>query len=74
MPDLAADLDRIRAHLDCLERAAADHWPAALRAGLAVELAAWRMAAEIAELDRTTSDDFGRAHRLAPREETPDGH
>jgi hypothetical protein len=52
--DLTADLDRIARHIPHLESAAADESaPAALRAGVAVELAAWRMALTLAGQDRT---------------------
>ncbi|MER6942530.1 hypothetical protein ABT294_00780 [Nonomuraea sp. NPDC000554] len=56
--DLTADLERISRHIPCLERAAADESATpAQRAAVAVELAAWRMARDLAEQARMTPDD-----------------
>lgn len=47
--DLSTDLERISRHIPCLERAAADESvPAVVRAAAVVELATWRMAADLA--------------------------
>jgi hypothetical protein len=60
MPDLAADLDRIRAHVGCLVLAAADpDARPAVRAAVNDELAAWRLAADLAGHDRTASERPG---------------
>lgn len=62
--DLAADLDRIRAHIACLESAACDESALpVVRAGVAAELAVWRLAADLAGHDQI-------AACLDPREET----
>ena len=55
--DLAADLERIAHHIPHLEAAARDEsaLPAA-RAVVTLELAAWRMALNLAGQDRTTPD------------------
>lgn len=55
--DLADDLDRIARHIPHLEAAAVDESaPPAVRAAVAVELAAWRMALDLAGQDRTVPD------------------
>lgn len=57
VPDLADDLERIARHIPHLEAAAADESaPPAARAAVVVELAAWRMALNLAGQDRTVSD------------------
>ena len=55
--DLADDLERIARHIPHLEAAARDTsaLPAA-RAAVAIELAAWRMALNLAGQDRTSPD------------------
>ena len=53
-PDLADDLERIARHIPCLEKAARDETaPPHLRAAALVELAAWRMARDLAGQHRT---------------------
>jgi hypothetical protein len=77
MPDLAEHLERIERHLPCLRAAAADpDAPPALRAVVTAELAVWELAAELAALDRTNSDDPGAARSVPERLETesPHGH
>jgi hypothetical protein len=60
MPDLAEHLDRIERHIPCLRAAAADpEATPAVRAAVTAELAVWRLAADLAALDRTNSDAPG---------------
>jgi hypothetical protein len=71
MPDLAEHLDRIERHIPCLEAAALDESaPALVRAGAGVELRAWRLAADLAALDRTNSDASGTTRNATEHLET----
>lgn len=66
MPDLSADLERISRHIPCLERAAADESaPPAVRAAAVVELATWRMAADLAGTERNETERLGAEARHA---------
>jgi hypothetical protein len=68
--DLADDLERIARHIPHLEAAARDMSAApAARAAVAIELAAWRMALNLAGPDRTTPGVTSD-----PRTETGHGH
>jgi hypothetical protein len=73
--DLAAHLERIERHLPCLRAAAADPDALpALRAVVTAELAVWELAAELAALDRTNSNDPGAARSVPERLEAEAGH
>lgn len=75
MPDLAADLDRIRAHIGCLELAARDESASPLvRAGVVAERAVWELAAELAGHDRTASEQLGAIRNTSERSETEADH
>lgn len=75
MPDLAADLDRIRAHIGCLELAARDESASPLvRAGVVAERAVWELAAELAGHDRMDSNASGAARSATEHPETEAGH
>ncbi|MFI6594922.1 hypothetical protein ACIBHX_01670 [Nonomuraea sp. NPDC050536] len=57
--DLSTDLDRIRQHIPHLKRFAAKASTPSERVAVALELAAWRMAAELVEHDRMLANEIG---------------
>jgi hypothetical protein len=75
MPDLAADLDRIRHHIPCLEAALRDESaPPLVVAAVAAELAAWRLLAELVEHQQTDPDGSGTTRSDSEHLETEAGH